>query len=102
MRNLSNRITLHSPSRSFSMELGSIITVIMATRLSSFQYPPPSVLLAQPSASDLAMVTSELSTGEWLRGFTWTGLSLFLLQALSLAASWESPSMLLSGAALRN
>ena len=32
-----------------------------------------------------------------VRGFTWTGLSLFLLQALSLAASWESLSMLLSG-----
>lgn len=34
MRNLGNRITLHSPSRGFSMELGSAITVIMATRLS--------------------------------------------------------------------
>ncbi|KAF2841294.1 phosphate transporter [Patellaria atrata CBS 101060] len=33
MRNLGNRITLHSPSRGFSMELGSAITVIMATRL---------------------------------------------------------------------
>jgi len=34
MRNLGNRITLHSPSRGFSMELGSAITVILATRLS--------------------------------------------------------------------
>lgn len=33
MRNLGNRITLHSPSRGFSMELGSAITVILATRL---------------------------------------------------------------------
>ncbi|KAH2080943.1 phosphate-sensing transcription factor [Aspergillus fumigatus] len=33
MRNLGNRITLHSPSRGFSMELGSAITVIMATKL---------------------------------------------------------------------
>jgi len=33
MRNLGNRITLHSPSRGFSMELGSAVTVIMATRL---------------------------------------------------------------------
>ncbi|EXJ80065.1 phosphate-repressible phosphate permease [Capronia epimyces CBS 606.96] len=33
MRNLGNRITLHSPSRGFSMELGSAITVIVATRL---------------------------------------------------------------------
>ncbi|GAB1318028.1 Na+/Pi symporter [Madurella fahalii] len=33
MRNLGNRLTLQSPSRGFSMELGSAITVIMATRL---------------------------------------------------------------------
>lgn len=33
MRQLGNRITLHSPSRGFSMELGSACTVIMATRL---------------------------------------------------------------------
>ncbi|KAK0702372.1 phosphate-repressible phosphate permease [Lasiosphaeris hirsuta] len=34
MRNLGNKITLNSPSRGFSMELGSAFTVIMATRLS--------------------------------------------------------------------
>ncbi|PKS05936.1 hypothetical protein jhhlp_007769 [Lomentospora prolificans] len=33
MRNLGNRITLHSPSRGFSMELGSACTIILATRL---------------------------------------------------------------------
>ncbi|KAH6616009.1 phosphate-repressible phosphate permease [Chaetomium sp. MPI-SDFR-AT-0129] len=33
MRNLGNRLTLQSPSRGFSMELGSAITVIVATRL---------------------------------------------------------------------
>ncbi|KAM7221201.1 Phosphate transporter [Rhypophila decipiens] len=33
MRNLGNRITLHSPSRGFSMELGSAVTIILATRL---------------------------------------------------------------------
>ena len=33
MRNLGNKITLQSPSRGFSMELGSAFTVIMATRL---------------------------------------------------------------------
>jgi phosphate/sulfate permease len=33
MRQLGNRITLHSPSRGFSMELGSAVTVVMATRL---------------------------------------------------------------------
>lgn len=34
MRNLGNRVTLMSPARGFSMELGSVITVILATRLS--------------------------------------------------------------------
>jgi sodium-dependent phosphate transporter len=33
MRNLGNRLTLISPSRGFCMELGSAITVLMATRL---------------------------------------------------------------------
>lgn len=33
MRNLGNRLTLHSPSRGFSMELGSALTIVMATRL---------------------------------------------------------------------
>lgn len=36
MRNLGNRITLHSPSRGFSMELGSAITIIMATQLGKY------------------------------------------------------------------
>jgi len=33
MSNLGNRITLMSPSRGFSMELGSVIAVVVATRL---------------------------------------------------------------------
>ncbi|KAK4120597.1 phosphate-repressible phosphate permease [Parathielavia appendiculata] len=33
MRNLGNRLTLQSPSRGFSMELGSAVAIIMATRL---------------------------------------------------------------------
>ncbi|KAF4975150.1 hypothetical protein FZEAL_8027 [Fusarium zealandicum] len=33
MRNLGNRVTLMSPARGFSMELGSVITIILATRL---------------------------------------------------------------------
>lgn len=34
MRNLGNRLTLQSPSRGFTMELGAAITVVFATRLS--------------------------------------------------------------------
>ena len=33
MRNLGNRLTLHSPSRGFSMELGAVTTIILATQL---------------------------------------------------------------------
>ena len=33
MKNLGNRVTLMSPSRGFSMELGSAITIIVATQL---------------------------------------------------------------------
>ncbi|SPO03516.1 probable Phosphate-repressible phosphate permease [Cephalotrichum gorgonifer] len=33
MKNLGNRLTLQSPSRGFSMEMGSVIAVVMATRL---------------------------------------------------------------------
>ncbi|GIZ43866.1 hypothetical protein CKM354_000707900 [Cercospora kikuchii] len=33
MRNLGNRITLHSPARGFCMELGAAVTVVLATRL---------------------------------------------------------------------
>jgi solute carrier family 20 (sodium-dependent phosphate transporter) len=33
MANLGNRITLMSPARGFSMELGSVITIVIATRL---------------------------------------------------------------------
>ncbi|EGY21901.1 phosphate-repressible phosphate permease [Verticillium dahliae VdLs.17] len=33
MRNLGNRLTLHSPSRGFAMELGATCTIILATQL---------------------------------------------------------------------
>ncbi|KAL8406534.1 hypothetical protein RB596_005122 [Gaeumannomyces avenae] len=33
MRNLGNRLTLHSPARGFSMELGAAVAIILATRL---------------------------------------------------------------------
>jgi sodium-dependent phosphate transporter len=36
MRNLGNRLTLHSPSRGFSMELGTVCTVIIATQLRKY------------------------------------------------------------------
>lgn len=93
MRNLGNRLTLQSPSRGFSMELGSAITVILATRLSklpdihhtrchrmltmsqSSLFPLPSASLAPPSASVSAPAHGALSTGAWSPGSTSAGSS---------------------------
>jgi len=94
MRNLGNKITLHSPSRGFSMELGSAVTIIMATRLSksclfllrfepgtdtssqSFPSPPLSASLVPLSVSVSARAHGALLTGAWLLGSTWAGSSL--------------------------
>ena len=94
MRNLGNRLTLQSPSRGFSMELGSAITVILATRLSesppslfspsatglltfiqNFPSPPRSASRAPPSASASARAPGAPSTGAWSRGSTLAGSS---------------------------
>lgn len=42
MRMLGNRVTLMSPTRGFSMELGATIAVIVATRLGTSPFPLPS------------------------------------------------------------
>lgn len=39
MKNLGNRVTLMSPARGFCMELGSVITIVVATRLGKFTGP---------------------------------------------------------------
>jgi len=93
MRNLGNRLTLQSPSRGFSMELGAAITVILATRLSKFLlysdskleqdadynqnslFPQLSASQAPPSVSVSAQVPGAPSTGAWLPGFIWAGSS---------------------------
>lgn len=111
MRNLGNRLTLHSPSRGFAMELGAAIAVIIATRLSTspFMYsqiitrplanishlqsspsPLPSVLLVLPSVLDFATALGERSTGEWSPGSTWVGSSRFPAPVSSPVVSPES------------
>lgn len=91
MANLGNRVTLMSPARGFSMELGSVITIILATRLSmsppslgsctmltmeqSSPFPPRSASPAPSSASASATVTGAPSTGAWWAGSTWVGSS---------------------------
>jgi hypothetical protein len=87
MRALGNKITLHSPSRGFSMELGSAITVLMVTRLKlpvcKYSLEPWSNMLltegmATAQVSDFAMELGGPSTGEWWHGSTWVGSSHFL------------------------
>lgn len=91
MSNLGNKLTLQSPSRGFSMELGSTITIIIATRLSKYHRlpaacshtrtlsyrakltafaslqnspsPPPSASRAPSSVSVSATATGGRSTG---------------------------------------
>ncbi|KAK3312837.1 phosphate-repressible phosphate permease [Apodospora peruviana] len=68
MRNLGNRITLHSPSRGFSMELGSAVTVILATRLSKFTYslthsPPYLTNICADPLPELPVSTTQCITG---------------------------------------
>jgi sodium-dependent phosphate transporter len=93
MRNLGNRLTLQSPSRGFSMELGSAITVILATQLSklschlnchsikiltisqSSPSPPLSASRVPPSASVSARAPGAPSTGAWSPGSTSAGSS---------------------------
>lgn len=62
MRNLGNRVTLMSPSRGFSMELGSVITVILATRL---QLP-----VSTTQCITGAIVGVGLCNGDW-RSINW-------------------------------
>ncbi|KAJ3487937.1 hypothetical protein NLG97_g6299 [Lecanicillium saksenae] len=66
MRNLGNRVTLMSPSRGFSMELGSVITVIMATRL---QLP-----VSTTQCITGAIVGVGLCNGDW-RAINWRMVS---------------------------
>lgn len=62
MRNLGNRLTLHSPSRGFSMELGAAITVILATRLG--------LPISTTQCITGATVGVGLTTGTW-RSINW-------------------------------
>lgn len=94
MANLGNRITLMSPARGFSMELGSVITVVIATRLGMSLPSPLSSKnnsltyisqnsLSQPLSASLvpssvlvsATETGVLLTGAWSPGSTWVGSS---------------------------
>jgi hypothetical protein len=82
MRNLGNRLTLHSPSRGFSMELGAAITIILATRLSqSF----PHFSLYCPTATNTSFRTPRLyySVHYWCHRRCWSLLWYLALYQLA-------------------
>jgi sodium-dependent phosphate transporter len=80
MRNLGNRVTLMSPARGFSMELGSVITIILATRLSmhspeSLNYTPLLTTSTELPVSTTQCITGAivgvgLCNGDW-RSINW-------------------------------
>jgi sodium-dependent phosphate transporter len=68
MRNLGNRITLHSPSRGFSMELGSALTVVFATRLA---LPVSTTQCIIGATLAVGLCTGDLKAINW-RVVAWT------------------------------
>ena len=79
MANLGNKLTLMSPSRGFSMELGAVVAVVIATQLGKLLYilfaqQHPANLLALPVSTTQcitgAIVGVGLCNGDW-RAINW-------------------------------
>lgn len=62
MRNLGNRITKHSPTRGFSMELGAAITVLLASRLG---LPVSTTQCITGAVLGVALVNMDLRSINW-------------------------------------
>lgn len=67
MRVLGNRLTLHSPSRGFSMELGAAITVLLA---SQYALPVSTTMCITGATLGVALCNGDLKTFNW-RGLGW-------------------------------
>ncbi|PBK80826.1 sodium:inorganic phosphate symporter [Armillaria gallica] len=64
---LGNRMTLHSPSRGYSMELGSAITVILA---SQYAIPVSTTMCITGATLGVALCNGDLKSFNW-RGLGW-------------------------------
>lgn len=64
MRSLGNRITKHSPTRGFSMELGAAITVMMASQLG---LPVSTTQCITGSILGVALVNMDLKSINWIQ-----------------------------------
>lgn len=62
MRNLGNRITKHSPTRGFSMELAAAITVLLASRLG---LPVSTTQCVTGGILGVALVNLDLKSINW-------------------------------------
>ncbi|GAA5854926.1 hypothetical protein JCM8547_004122 [Rhodosporidiobolus lusitaniae] len=67
MKVLGNKITLHSPSRGFSMELGAAITVILA---SQYGLPVSTTMCITGSTIGVALCNGDLKSINW-RAIAW-------------------------------
>ncbi|ADV21575.1 solute carrier family 20 (sodium-dependent phosphate transporter) [Cryptococcus gattii E566] len=64
---LGNRLTMHSPSRGFSMELGSSITVLLA---SQYGIPVSTTMCITGSTAGVGLVSGGVKSLNW-RAFAW-------------------------------
>jgi len=67
MMSLGNRLTLHSPSRGFSMELGSAITVLLA---SQYGIPVSTTMCITGATAGVGLVSGGFRAVNW-RAFGW-------------------------------
>ncbi|ETN43658.1 uncharacterized protein HMPREF1541_02817 [Cyphellophora europaea CBS 101466] len=74
MRNLGNRLTLHSPSRGFSMELGAALTVVLATRLA---LPTSTTQCITGATVGVALCAGTIKAVNW-RMITWIYMGWFI------------------------
>ncbi|KAL0579904.1 hypothetical protein V5O48_002075 [Marasmius crinis-equi] len=84
MRVLGNRITLHSPSRGFSMELGAAITVILA---SNFGLPVSTTMCITGSTIGVALCNGDYKAVNW-RAIGWIYLGWILTIPIAVSCKY--------------
>ena len=95
MRNLGNRITKHSPTRGYSMELGAAITVLLASNLG---LPVSTTQCITGAIVGVALVNRDLKSINWKQlakiflGWVLTVPSAALVSGLIMAMALNVPS----------
>lgn len=94
MSALGNRLTMHSPSRGFSMEFGAAITVLLA---SQYAIPVSSTMCIVGATAGVGIVSSGLK-GLNYKAFAWIFVSVFTSSLSSHRSPSHSPLSYLSQA----